>query len=610
MFGLSEWGSFMISKCLSLLILLPVLLFGSSLDSPKAKHAKEALQGFDAIVEEALIDFQVPGVAIGVVVDGQVIFAKGFGFRDFENQLPMNEDTIFPIGSCTKAFTTFIAGNLVDEGLISWDQPVIDVLPQFRLWDQYATTNVTIRDLLTHRTGMPRHELVWYNSKMSKDELLKRIRYLEPCHEIRERYQYIQLMYFVAGQAMEQASGKSWEEMTRERILEPLGMTHTNFSVEESKKGDNYAFPYVEKNDRLRKMPFRNLSLIGPAGCLNSNVSDMTRWVQMQLAGGVYKNQALINPATLQELHAPQIIIPGAPECKEAILYAYGMGWGILSYKGHYFLSHDGVSDGFTSVVGILPNENVGVVVLSNKNMTALSRYLSVEMIDRILELSRNDWLKEGVEGIRKNKESIKEIRVREDHMRKKGTYPCHPLEEYVGIYEHPGYGKLSIELVDGNLHAVYNDLVFVLEHWHYDVFNIQKELQDMVVSFEGTKFTFCNNSNGDIGKVGVPFEPTAEDIIFVRKPTEKLSTLNYLRQFIGTYEFYGYVVEIVLRDHSLVAVIPGQPNYELVPTGENEFNVKTMTGSTVRFVVNESKKVDEILLIHPYGTFSAYPRK
>lgn len=605
----------MIRKCWFLLVfpfLLNADLF-SWFDSlpQKAKRAKDVLESFDPLVEKALQDFQVPGIAIGVIVDGHIVYAKGFGYRDLEKKLPVTPDTLFAIGSCTKAFTTFAMGNLVDRGLIEWDQPVIDVLPEFRLWDQYATTNITIRDLLTHRTGMPRHEFVWYNSKMSKNEMLKRIRYLQPSFDIRERYQYGNLMYFTAGLAMEKATGQNWEELIREKILNPLDMKHTNFSVEETQKTDNYAFPYIEKNDRLKKMPFRNLSLIGAAGSLNSNVEDMTHWIQMLLAGGVYNNQVLISPATLQELHAPQVIVPGAPETKETLLYAYGIGWSILSYRGHYFVSHDGVSDGFTSVVGLLPSENIGIVVFANKNMTALPRYLSLEVIDRILELPNHDWFKDGVESIRKNKESTKETKLNEDRMRKKGTCPCHPLEEYVGVYEHPGYGKVTVELIDGKLEANYNDLIFVLGHWHYDVFSVAQEKQDMIVSIEGTKFTFCNNSNGDIGSLIVPFEPSADDIVFTKKSSDKYSEISYLKQFTGTYEIYGYTVEIVVRDHALVAIIPGQPNYELVPAaGENEFSVKTMTGSTVRFVMNGCNQVQEVLLIHPYGAFSATPKR
>ena len=592
------------------LLILPLMLFGYHTDPAKVRRAKEALSGFDLVVEKALLDFQVPGVAIGIVVDGQVVMAKGFGHRDLENRLPVNEETLFPVGSCTKAFTTFLAGNLVDEGLISWDQPVVDILPQFRLWNQYATMNVTMRDLFTHRTGMPRHELVWYNSRMSKEELLKRIRYLEPSHEIRERYQYIQLMYFVAGLAMEQVTKKTWEQMTKEKILDPLGMVHTNFSIVDTIQGENFAFPYIEKNDQLKKMKFRDISLIGPAGSLNSNVLDLTRWVEMQLAGGVYKNQALISPATLQELHAPQVIVPGTPECQDALLYAYGMGWGIFSYKGHYFLSHDGISDGFTSMVGLLPNDGVGIIVLTNRNMTPLSRYLSVEIVDRILDLPRQDWLQEGVESVRKKKEMQATEQKKESELRKKGTCPCHTLDEYAGIYEHPGYGKLSIELVDGQLRAIYNDLTFFLEHWHYDVFSVRKELEDMIISFEGTKFAFSNGSDGEISTVSVPFEPTADDIVFTRRPEERHATMSYLKQFTGAYTFYGYVIEIVIRDHALMAIIPGQPNYALVPITDNEFQVKGMLGSTVRFVMDPTNKVSEVLLVHPYGTFSATPRK
>lgn len=583
---------------------------GAEFFSLKAEQAKATLQEFDSLIEQAMSDYRVPGLAVGVVVDGQVVYAKGFGFRDVEAKLPVTKETLFAIGSGTKAFTTFVMGNLVDEGKIQWDQPVIDVLPEFRLSDHYATTNLTIRDLLTHRTGMPRHEFVWYNSKATKNEMLKRIRYLQPSFDIRERYQYNNLMYFIAGLAMEQATGKTWEELIKAQILLPLEMARTNFSVEDTQKTDNYAFPYLEKNERLKKIPFRNISLISAAGALNSNVEEMTHWITMLLAGGVYKNKALINPTTLQELQAPQVIVPGAPETKETLLYAYGLGWAVNSYRGYYLISHDCISDGFTSVIGCIPSENIGVVVLANKNMTALPRYLSFEMIDRILNLSRHDWFKEGIESLRKNKESTRESKLKEDRMRKKGTSPCHPLEDYVGLYEHPGYGELSIELVNGKLEATYNDLTFVLDHWHYDVFAIAQEKQDMIVSLEGMKFTFCNNPNGDIGEVVVPFEPTAGNIIFTHKTTHKDTLFNYLRQFAGVYEIYGYTVEIAVRNGGLVAIIPGQPNYELIPAGENEFTVKTMTGSTVRFVMDREEHVEEVLLIHPYGAFSAMPKK
>lgn len=605
----------MFKKYRILLLLFPLILNAGLFDwvdsySPKAQHAKDVLQGCDALIEQALIDFDVPGIAVGVVVDGEVVYAKGFGYRDVERKLPVTTDTIFAIGSCTKAFTGFLMGQLVDEGVLHWDEPVIDVISEFRLWDQYATTNLTIRDLLTHRSGLPRHEFFWYNSKMSKEEMLKRIRYLQPSYDFRERYQYGNLMYFTAGLALERATGKTWEQLIKEKILDPLNMTHTNVSVDETCQSWNYAHPYITKHEALKKIPYRNLSLIGPAGGINSNIDDMLNWIKMLLNDGVWKDSALISPVTLQEIETPQVIIPGAPETEESKLYAYGIGWGIISYRGHYYVTHDGVSDGFVANAGIIPSENIGLVILSNKNMTSLPRYLSCEIVDRILEIPNRNWLQKEAENIKRNKDAKKNNQQEEDLLRKKGTHPSHPLEDYVGLYEHPGYGRLTVDLMDDKLQVNYNDLIFILDHWHYDVFSISEEMQDTIVSFEGTKFTFNHCAMGNIGEVKVPFEPTADDIIFKRIPEESLSTIAHLRRFLGTYEIYGYTIEIVLRDNALFAIIPGQPNYELVPIGEFEFTVKEMVGSNVRFVLNGENKVEEVLLIHPYGSFSATPRR
>jgi CubicO group peptidase (beta-lactamase class C family) len=581
-----------------------------STTSEKAKRAQMVMEGFDEIAKRAMEDYEVPGLAIGIVVDGHLVYAKGFGYRDVEKKLPVTADTMFPIASCTKAFTAFIAGSLVDEGILSWDQMVIDVLPEFRLFDQYATQNLTMRDLLTHRSGMPRHDFMWYNSTMSRAEVIRRIRYLEPSCDLRERYQYGNLMYLTAGYAMEQLAGKSWEAMVSEKILSPLKMKRTNFSVEEMQKDKDFAYPYREKNGQIKRMPFRDVSLVGPAASINSSVNDISHWIQMQLAGGIYEGTPMISPATLQEMHTPQVIIPGAPESKESLIYAYGIGWGISSYRGQYFLSHDGGIDGFTSVVGILPHKGIGVVVLANRNLTSLPRFLSLQAIDRVLELPQIDWLKEGLDGIKKSKESAQENKKKEDFQRKKGTTPSHPLEQYAGAYEHPGYGIVKIECVEGKLRSTFNGIASALEHWHYDVFEVGEESQDTLISREGTKIAFRNDVRGEIEDLVIPFEPNAGDIVFRKKVEAAHSTLSYLRQFIGLYEIYGYTVEIVIRNHALCAVIPGQPLYELVPTGaDNEFNVKSMTGYTVRFILKEGK-VDEVLLVQPYGAFTAKPKR
>lgn len=578
--------------------------------SERAKRGKAAMEELDPMIEQAMKDYQVPGVAIGVVVDGHVVYAKGFGFRDIEKKLPVTKDTVFPIGSCTKAFSTFAIATLVDEGLLYWDQKVVDVYPEFRLFDSYATQNLTFRDLLTHRSGMARHDFMWYNSCLTKLEVMQKLRYLEPSCDLRERYIYNNLMYFAAGYIVEQLIDQSWEELVQERILTPLGMKSTGFSLSEMQKTEDFALPYTYKEGRMQKMGFRDISLIGPAGALNSNVTDLVPWVMMQLNEGVHNEVRQINAALLQETQTPQVIVPGAPETSESQIYAYGLGWCIAGYRGQYLLSHDGVSEGFTSTVAILPLQKVGVIVLCNRHMTNFSRVLSCEAVDRVLELKPIDWFKEGLKGAEKLQLSTDEDLWKEDQLRKKGTSPSHSLQDYAGCFEHPAYGTIIVDVVGDCLQVDFNGIVSELDHWHYDTFQIASENQHVFFSRIGTKVTFRDNWNGDIEEISIPFEPNVSDIVFKRKKQHVDHQANYYRKFLGLYEIYGYSVEIVLRNHTLCAVIPGQPTYELVPGAENEFTVKSMTGYNLRFVLDADGKVEEVLLMQPYGTFVAHPKK
>ncbi len=498
----------------------------------------------------------------------------------------------------------------MDDGLVAWDERLLDILPDFRMWDQYATQNLTIRDLLTHRSGMPRHDFMWYTSNTSRSEILKRIRYLEPSYEIRERYQYNNLMYLTAACAMEEVAGESWEEMIQKRILGPLGMKNTHFTIEEMMAAENYASPHIEKNDKLKRIPLRNAGPVAPAGTLNSNVVDLCNWVKLHLDDGNFNNQQLISPATLQEIHAAQVIIPGSPEISVGLLHSYAIGWNVGSYRGRYLLAHDGGIDGFTTLTGFLPNEGIGFIILINKNLCPLPRYLAFEMIDRVLEIPHDDWIKEGLETYQRGKSAANEARMQNDLLRKKGTKPSHSLEEYTGEYEHPGYGKVTIELVDGRLRATFNAITCLLDHWHYDVFAIAEESQDLIVSIEGMKFTFRTNINGDIDDLTVPFEPSTDDIVFKKLASTQDKSIEKLLPYVGFYEIYGYTVEVALKGNDLYAIVPGQPVYELIPIGNHQFVVKMMTGYNIRFEMDENNRVKEVVLVAPYGAFSAKPKK
>lgn len=576
--------------------------------TPKAQEAKNRLEGLDTLIESALKEYEVPGLAVGILVDGQLIYSKGFGYRDVAAKKNVTPDTLFGIGSCTKAFTSFVAGTLIDEGLLDWDTQVLDVLPSFRLYDEYATNHMTLRDLLTHQSGMPRHDYMWYNSKLTRTELMQRLRYLEPASQLRERYHYNNLMYMTAGYLMEGLTNKTWEELVRERIFTPLKMKKSNFTIEDMQDSSDFAYPYLQKNNQLVRIAFRDISVIGPAGSINSNITDMARWVEMQLAQGVYDKTPLINQSTLQEMHSPQVVVSGTPEHKEAVLSTYGIGWGVLSYRGHYHVSHDGGAEGFTSVVTLLPNEGIGLIILTNKNLTTLPRFLSAEIIDRLLGLPPLNWYQEGLDNYLKTKASQQQLQQEEDLTRKKETLPSHDLKDYVGQFEHPGYGTVDVALKDGKLALTFNHITSTLNHWHYDMFVVSEESEDLLFSRIGTKITFRMNFHGEIEDLVIPFEPGTADIVFKKKPSNEFESLSYLQKFTGLYQIYGVTIEIAVKDQHLVALIPGQPVFELLPNAENTFIVKGKTGYTVRFVL-DNNIIQEVLLIQPYGAFSAKPK-
>jgi len=596
-------------------VLIPIreakAFWGSEKISAKAERAKKVLEGFDEEIIKSLSDYQIPGAAIGIVVDGYVVYAKGFGLRDREKNLPVTPDTLFLIGSFTKGFTSFAMGCLVDEGLANWDDRIVDWLPDFRLSDQYLSQVLTIRDLLSHQTKLPRHDFIWYNSDLTRDEVFHRIRYLDLASDSCDHFYYNNLMYLTVGMAMEKMTNKNWEEIVSQKILVPLRMSHTGFSAAEMKKAPDYALPYIEKKDGLRRMPIRDLSLIAPGGCMYSSVNDLCRWTQLQLKHGEWQQKSLISLGSFKEMQAPQVVVTGYPESKEEQVRAYGLGWYVQSYQGILNVLHDGALDGYSSFISLLPQKDVGVVILSNKNLTAWPRLVVMDAFDRILELPRNGWLAEGLAGLVKSKEIGLEYPKKESTNRKMGTFPSHSVEDYAGEYENKGYGCVRIECENGALRAVYNNITFPLEHWHYDVFNICGESEETFISLIDTKLTFHSNLKGDISELIIPLEVKAPDIVFTRKPKDSLSNSAYLRSFAGVYEIYGYIVEIMLRNQTLYAIIPGQPMYELIPAGKNEFAIKSFTGFTVRFVMDANNQVQEVLLIQPYGiVYTAKPKK
>lgn len=583
----------------------PFTLAGA--EAPAAR-ARRALEGLDEVVEKALADFEVPGLGLAVVVDGEVVLSRGYGVRDLETGEPVTADTLFAIGSCTKAFTTLLLGTLVDEGLVDWDEPVRTYLPEFRMLDDHATRRLTVRDLVTHRSGLPRHDFLWYNTSLSRDELVQRLRYLEPFADLRERYHYQNLMFLTAGYLAGRVAGRSWEDLVRERIFEPVGMVRSNFSVADSQRDDDFASPHSKRDDVLQKIPFRDITVAGPAGSINSSVAEMARWLQLHLDEGRVGGRALVQSATAREMFTPQTVMDGYPTDKDVLLNTYGLGWVLSAYRGHYRAAHGGGIDGFIAMTTVLPLDGVGVIALSNRDGQGVPELVTRHVLDRVLDLEPRDWLAEALAETRKAEAMIEEADEKKEIARKEGTVPSHPLENYAGDYEHPGYGVVSIELADGQLRATYNDISSPLEHWHYDTFNAVGGEDDPAL--EDTKLLFRSDVSGEVAEVVIAVDPEVDAAVFKKQAEARLRDPAFLARLAGSYVFeaVGQKVEILLQGDRLTAVLPGQPSYGLEPLRGTEFALEGLSGFTVVFVL-DGDRVTEVQFHQPNGVFTAVPK-
>jgi CubicO group peptidase (beta-lactamase class C family) len=568
-----------------------------------AAKAKESLADFDDVVNQALKDFNTPGVAIGVLVDNKVVLAKGYGMRDIAAKKPVTENTLFAIGSTTKAMTAAMIGSLVAEGKLEWHKPVISYMPDFRLQDLHATHNLTVNDLLTHKSGLPRHDFLWYNSSLSSKELFSRFHALEPTADLRERYQYQNLMYMTAGLLAETVTGKNWREVMAERLFKPLAMNHTNFSVESSKQTGDYALPYREDDGELINIPFRNIDQIGPAGSVNSSVNEMLNWLQLNINEGKFNDQQVLSKQLVQTLHSPQTIVSGYPTSKDSFLATYGMGWIINAYHGHYQVSHGGAIDGFIASVAHMPLDKIAVVVFANKSGAALPSLLTTEIFDRILGIDNNNRLANAVINRQQALEMAKTGKEKLDETRIKGTKPSHKLKAFVGRYNHPGYGVVTVTQEKKSLVAEYNNIKTILKHWHYNVFNANGYEDDPTL--EDTKFQFRLDIDGKVAELLVPLESSLPAIAFSKLPDNKLIDPKYLERFVGKYALPGQQVTIALQGNRLTASLPGQPLYTLEPKQGSLFQLKDLPGFMAEFIIEDSK-VKGMKFIQPNGVFEA----
>jgi CubicO group peptidase (beta-lactamase class C family) len=550
-------------------------------------------------------------LAVAVVKEGQIILCDGFGLRNISNGMPVTADTLFPIASCTKAFTAMSVGLLVDAGKLDWDKPVREYLPTFKLQDTFATERMSPRDLLTHRSGLPRHDLMWYASNFNRREIFDRLRFLEPSRDFRYTYQYSNIMYMVAGLLVGEIAGTSWEQFIQERIFDTLGMNHSNLSTVVTQQSPDYGTPYLYRDGCLKEIPFFEADgekeAVGPAGNIISCVSDMAKWLQVHLNSGKLGDQQFISKTNLEQMHTPHIMID-EPQARNRFGYeftSYGLGWEMRSHKGQVLVQHGGAIDGFASYTSLMPRHNMGIVVLSNCDAyyNPVPNIVTYTIYDRLLNLERTDWntlIKPFYDELVEAEKLGKEKSIAE---RKITAQTSHPIESYLGDYEHPGYGVVSIRKANSQLQMVINDkLTLSLEHYHYDIFEANLERFDYRL-----KISFATDLKGNIAQVAIQMEPMVKDVFFTRLPDRWLTDLSFLEKFVGAYDFQNIQLTIALKDGKiLTATIPGQPEYILLPYQGTEFTLQGLSGYSIEFKQNDIGEFAQAIVTQPGMVFIA----
>ncbi|HLW64411.1 MAG TPA: serine hydrolase [Gemmataceae bacterium] len=444
----------------------------------------------DRIVQDALKIWGVPGAAVVIVQQNKVRLVKGYGKREIGRPESVTAETIFPIGSCSKAFTTVVLAMLADEGKLSWDDPVSKHLPGFHLYDRRADALVTIRDLVSHRTGVGSHDLLWYRASWSQEETVHRLAFVPPSGEFRSSYYYSTPQFMAAGQAAAKYCPQGWDGFVRDRILNPLQMTHTYLNSDAALRDPNHASPHrVNREGMLQKIDWFPFPLPNPAGSVYSSANDMGKWLRFQLGDGTWNGRRLVSATNLDETHKPNIIIPMIEAAVATYPYTvqltYAMGWVVQDYRGVKLISHGGIVEGFKVNLALVPAEQIGIGVLVNEHATLMSMATINSILDLMLGAPAKDWNAHFGQLMQAQDKSIKEANARREHDRDLNDKPSLSFADYAGIYEHPAYGECRVDCRDGRLHWHWSSFNHVLEPYRHDTFEIKDiNLNDPLVEF------------------------------------------------------------------------------------------------------------------------------
>ncbi len=576
----------MTRRCFAVLALTMVAAARAGAQQPSIESR---LAGFDDYVNHLLETWNAPGLGVGIVVKDRLVFAKGYGYRDFGKKIPYTPTTTQPIASNTKLFTAVAAGLLVEEGKLDWDTPIRSYVPSIRFASDELDRAVTMRDMLSHRTGISRHDGIWYQSDFTQKDLVERLRYVEPSAPFRTTFLYNNVMYASAGYAIEALSGTPWKTFVSERILRPLDMTCTTFTIADMLGTAEPAVPYAESRagSELTRAPYYDDGGgVAPAGGMNSSVVDMSHWMIALLNGGVYNGAQVIPRDVIRETLAPSIALPNtefeAPGWTEMLGAAYGMGRYVGSYRGHYIAYHGGDLRGFHSQVSLMPRDSIGVIVMVIGDHAApLYNIVTWNLYERLLGLSLTPW-SERFEVIRVTEtQALEAARARANHRSGVTGKSSHAIADYVGEFEDPAYGVLTISQADRSLQFDFHRIHLPLSPVRYDRFDTRDD-----PAHGRWTVNFHTGVNGDVDRAEMPIDGGV--VVFRRRVPAALANIDTLRRFVGTYRNSSVTsIDVVLRGDSSLAIKDSRGRLQrLVPVEPNRFRVSELPDVILEFSV------------------------
>jgi CubicO group peptidase (beta-lactamase class C family) len=460
----------------------------------------EPFEGLNIYIAKAMKEWETPGLAIAIVKNDSVVFMKGFGITKMGESTPVTPRTLFAIASTTKAMTVACLGMLVDAGKIKWDDPVTKHLPWFQLYDPYVTRELLVRDLLCHRAGLERGDNLWYLSPYSRDEVLRRVRYLKPSWSFRSHYGYNNIMFVAAGQIIPSVTSSSWDDFITQNLFRPLGMTRTRPNLKSAEGSDDMATPHSRVDGTMMPIRMASYDNIGPAGSVISCVQDMAAWVRLNLNDGVINGKRFLSPEVIREIQMPQTVIR-LDSLDHALrpsnhFTAYGLGWVLRDYLGRKLVQHDGAYDGMQARVVMVPEERLGLVILMNAEHTDLPESIAYRIVDHYLGGTARDWSAELLALSEKQREKNDAEEKKQADERVKGTKPSCALDAYVGTYDNDTYGQAHVTMKGAKLQlSFYPQHVGTMDHWHFDTFQVLWDYRYL----DKDQITFVLGSNGSV---------------------------------------------------------------------------------------------------------------